>query len=64
MAVENGNVIYNVDRDIILGKPDAKRPYKYTAAMDISGLIPINNSSFMLIYSNGIEMVRMGGGFF
>lgn len=64
MEVENGNVIYNVDRDIILGKPDAKRPYKYTAAMDISGLIPINDSSFMLIYSNGIEMVRMGGGFF
>ena len=64
MAAEHGNVIYNVDRDIILGKPDAKKPYKYTAAMDIRGLIPINNSSFMVIYSNGVELVKMGGGLF
>lgn len=60
-AIEKGNVIYNIDRDIILGKPDAKKPYKYTAAMDINGLMPIDDSSFMLIYSNGVEMVRMKG---
>lgn len=53
------NVIYNNNRDIILGKPDTKKPYKYTAAMDIRGLVMIDPSSFLIIYSNSIEMVRM-----
>ena len=59
--VHDGNVIYNVDREIFLSKLNARIPYKYTAAMDIQGLIPIDEKSFMVIYSNSVSVITMKG---
>lgn len=57
----DGNVIYNVDREVFLSKYNTRIPYKYTAAMDIQKLIPIDSKSFVVVYSNSISVVRMKG---
>ena len=59
--IYDDNIIYNVDREIIVNRLGTKIPYKYTAVMDIKGLVPIDNRSFMVIYSNSVSMVRMKG---
>lgn len=59
--IYDGNIIYNVDREIFLSKLNTRIPYKYTAAMDIQGIVPIDSKSFMVIYSNSVSVVRMKG---
>ncbi len=59
--VIEGNVIYNVDREVFLSKYNTRIPYKYTAAMDIQKLIPIDEKSFAVVYSNSLSVVRMKG---
>lgn len=59
--INNDNVIYNTDREIIMGKTNISIPYKYTAIMDIKGIVPVDDRSFMIIYSNSISMVKMKG---
>lgn len=59
--VFDGNIIYNVDREIFLSKLNTRIPYKYTAAMDIQGIVPIDSKSFMIVYSNSVSLVRMKG---
>ena len=59
--IDNGNVIYNTDREIIMAKTNIKIPYKYTAIMDIKGIVPVDEKCFMVIYSNSISMVKMKG---
>lgn len=59
--INNGNVVYNVDREIIMGKTNIMIPYKYTAIMDVKGIVPVDTKSFMVIYSNSISMVKMKG---
>lgn len=59
--IDNDNVVYNTDREIIMGKTNISIPYKYTAIMDIKGIVPVNDRSFLVIYSNSISMVSMKG---
>lgn len=59
--VHDGNIMYNVDREIFMSKLGARIPYKYTAAMDVQGLVMVDESTFMVIYSNSISMVKMKG---
>lgn len=59
--IDNENVIYNTDREIIMGKTNISIPYKYTAIMDIKGIVPVDDRSFLVIYSNSISMVCMKG---
>ena len=59
--INNDNVVYNTDREIIMGKTNISIPYKYTAIMDIKGIVPVDDKSFLVIYSNSISMVCMKG---
>ncbi|MDO5398535.1 MAG: DUF5711 family protein [bacterium] len=59
--IDNDNVVYNTDREIIMGKTNISIPYKYTAIMDIKGIVPVDDRSFLVIYSNSISMVCMKG---
>lgn len=59
--IDNDNIIYNTDREIIMGKTNIRIPYKYTAIMDIKGIVPVDDRSFLVIYSNSISMVCMKG---
>lgn len=59
--INDDNIVYNLDREIIMGKINRKIPYKYTAIMDIKGIVPIDDNSFMVIYSNSVSMVKMKG---
>lgn len=59
--IDNGNVVYNADREIIMAKTNIMIPYKYTAIMDIKGIVPVDEKCFMVIYSNSISMVKMKG---
>lgn len=59
--INDDNIVYNLDREIIMGKINRKIPYKYTAIMDIKGIVPVDDNSFMVIYSNSVSMVKMKG---
>jgi len=59
--ISDSDIVYNVDREIILGNINAEIPYKYTAIMDIKGIVPVDKRSFLVIYSNSISMIRMKG---
>ncbi len=49
-------LLYNNTRMIFFGK--AGREQKYAAAMDVKGLRIIDDSTYLIIYSNSIEFVR------
>lgn len=59
--INDDDIVYNLDREIIMGQINRKIPYKYTAIMDIRGIVPVDDDSFLVIYSNSVSMVKMKG---
>ena len=57
--IDSYNLIYNDNRDIFLGKPNSRRVSKYTASMDIKDLVLIDSRTFVIVYFNSLEFVRM-----
>lgn len=52
-------IVFNNGRNVIYGRAGKKQLDKYTASMDIKDLIIIDKSTFVIVYSNNIEVVRM-----
>ena len=52
-------ILYNIGRDIYFGKTNSKVMSKYTAAMDIKNLIIVSDTTFVVIYSNSLEVVTI-----
>ncbi len=57
--VDSYNIIYNDNRSIFLGKPNSRVMSKYTATMDIKHLVILDSRTFVIVYSNSLEFVRM-----
>lgn len=57
--VDSYNIIYNDNRSIFLGKPNSRIMSKYTATMDIKHLVILDSRTFVIVYSNSLEFVRM-----
>ncbi len=58
IVLKNNRMLYNSGRDILLSHTDGRKPYKYTAGMDIHGLMMIDKNEFFIIYSNSVELVK------
>ncbi len=52
-------VLYNNGRDIICGRVNSENKYLYTAPMDIKDLLLINSRTYIIIYENSIEIIRI-----
>ena len=59
LCIGNGRIVYNNDREIIMGKPNGKTFSRYTASMDIRDLIMIDKNAFFIVYSNSLELVSL-----
>ena len=68
LAIENApdfidiygsTIIYNNRRDIICGKETDEIKTCYTAPMEINDLILLNSKTYMIIYANSLEIVRI-----
>lgn len=59
VAIDGRHIMYNMDRDVILGKTNGRGLSKFTASMDIHGLIMIDKDTFFIVYSNSLELVEM-----
>ena len=57
--IDSYNLIYNDNRDIFLGKPNSSRASKYTASMDIKDIVLLDSRTFVIVYFNSLEFVRM-----
>lgn len=57
--IKDKTIIYNLGRDVYFGKINSKNIIKYTAAMDIKDLIITSPNSFVIVYSNSIELVTV-----
>lgn len=52
-------IVFNNGRNVVYGKAGKKQLGRYTASMDIKDLFIIDDSTFVIVYSNNIEIVRM-----
>lgn len=52
-------ILYNTGRDIYFGKINSKVISKYTATMDIKNLIIVSDTTFVVVYSNSLEIVTV-----
>ena len=59
VEISSYNLMYNSNRDILLGKPNGRKLSKYTASMDIKQLVLIDSRTFAIIYSNSVEFVKI-----
>lgn len=68
LAIENvpdfidiygSTIIYNNRRDIICGKETDEIKTCYTAPMEINDLILLNSKTYMIIYANSLEIVKI-----
>lgn len=57
--INGKNIIYNLGRDVYFGKINSNDIVKYTATMDIKKLLITSNNSFVIVYSNSIEIVTV-----
>ncbi len=57
--ISGNNIIYNIGRDIYFGKINSKTPAKYTATMDLKDLLIMTENTFVVVYSNSIEVVTV-----
>ena len=57
--ISGKNIVYNSGRDIIFGRAGRRRMDKYTASMDIKQLMMLDNNTFIIVYSNNIEIVKV-----
>ncbi len=59
ISIYGTTVLYNNGRDIICGKATKEEKSLYTAPMDIKDLILINNKTYLIVYENSIEFVKI-----
>ena len=59
IKVKGNHIMYNMDRDVIIGRRSGKGLSKYTAGMDIHDFIMIDKDTFFIVYSNSLELVQM-----
>ena len=59
LCIGNGRMMYNNDREILMGKINGKTYSRYTASMDIRRLIMVNKNTFFIVYSNSVELVKV-----
>lgn len=57
--VEDKTVVYSIGKDIYCGRTSIDNMTKYTAAMDIKKLMLISQNTFVIVYTNSIEIVRI-----
>lgn len=57
--IEGKKLLYNIGRDVFFGKINSKSILKYTAAMDIKKLMIISKDTFVIVYSNSLEIVTV-----
>ncbi|MCH5210364.1 MAG: hypothetical protein J1F01_05300 [Oscillospiraceae bacterium] len=57
--INKKNALFNIGRDIYFGKLNSKYMTKYTATMDIRNLYIISDNSFVIVYSNSIEVITI-----
>lgn len=56
----NGDfLLYNTDRSVILRRINSDRLNEYIATMDVLQLVLINRSTYAIIHSNSIEIVKI-----
>lgn len=52
-------IVYNSGRTIISGRADLKDMTRFNADLDIKHLFLVNEKTFMIVYSNSVEIVTM-----
>ncbi|MBQ6558790.1 MAG: hypothetical protein IJL81_05420, partial [Clostridia bacterium] len=57
--VEDKTVVYSIGKDIYCCRTSIDNMTKYTAAMDIKNLMLVSQNTFVIVYSNNIEIVRI-----
>lgn len=57
--INGKNILYNLGRDVYFGKINSDDIIKYTATMDIKRLLITSNNTFIIVYSNSIEIVTI-----
>lgn len=57
--IYKSTILYSDDRDIICGKAASENKSLYTAPMAIKQLLLLNNNSYVIIYANSIEFVKI-----
>lgn len=57
--ISNKYIVYNSGRNIIYGRAGRNRYEKYMASMDIKELMLISDDTFVIVYSNNIEIVKV-----
>lgn len=59
IGIYGKTVLYNNGRDIICGSAKSEQKTVYTAPMDIKQLLLINSSTYLVVYENSIEFIRI-----
>lgn len=57
--IYKSTILYCYDRDIVCGKAASEHKSVYTAPMAIKKLLLLNSDSYVIIYENGIEFVKI-----
>ena len=57
--INDKNILYNLGRDVYFGKINSDDIVKYTATMDIKKLLITSNNTFVIVYSNSIEIITV-----
>jgi len=57
--IDGTDILYNIGRDIYFGKVNSKDIVKYTATMDIKDLLIMTDNTFIIVYSNSVEVVTV-----
>lgn len=59
LGLYENRMLYNMGRDVIIGKTNGRALSKYTASMDIRNLVMLDKKKFFIVYSNSVELVKM-----
>lgn len=59
VAIFKSHIVYNNGRDIICGKGDSEKKSKYSAPMTVKNLIMINKNTYMVVYENSLEIIKL-----
>ena len=57
--ISGNDILYNIERDIYFVKANSKDIVKYTATMDIKDLLIMTDNTFIIVYSNSVEVVTV-----
>ena len=59
VAIDTTTVLYNNGRDVICGNISDNKKTLYTAPREIKKLIIIDTKSYMIVYEDGLEIIRI-----